>query len=177
MNSDVRKPFETYEDNVGRFFPKTRPSRMLELISKGEERALGTAEVQSLLKINRHSATKMLNKLCRAGILRPTEALGNIGQFELTEHACHVLAELQLLIGITQEKPDGCSKIRLDELQAAVEALSSKVHAKQAAKQEESKGELLPQKRPPVRASRRHRADVTGQRSLFTAFAEDAKAA
>ena len=86
MTSDqLKQPFEIYYTHVGRFFPNTPPKHMVQVLWNCGEHAVSNQELRDLLKINRHSATKFIHKLCRAGLVQHSELEENGGAVELTD--------------------------------------------------------------------------------------------
>ena len=152
MTSDqLKQPFEIYYTHVGTFFPNTPPKDMVQVLWNCGEHAVFNQELRELLKINRHSATKFIHKLCRAGLVQHSELGENGGAVELTDHGRKVLRDMELAMAAIaattpmQEnssselrqpeesnsgKPSNSSSpIRLDELEARLGALISKLGA------------------------------------------------
>jgi DNA-binding MarR family transcriptional regulator len=170
--TQLKQPFEIYDANVGKFFPKTPPARMLELLRNCGEHRVSNKEVRELFKINRPSATKLLNKLCDSGVVHHPESPDDGSKVELTDQGRKMLADLEAAIAAspaTTQVPEQSSPevrrptepkakqqvnslppIRLDELESRIGTLISKVRAKAASQPQEAKCELPP-KRPPMR--------------------------
>ena len=183
--AQLKQPFEIYEMNVGRYLLKTPPSRMLQLLCRCGDHPVFNKEVCALLNVNHSSASKLLKKLCRAGLVQHS---GLEGAVELTDHGRKLLTDLELAMATiaattpmqersSPECPQGAeaeseqpanssSPIRLDELEARIGTLISKLGAKPAGQSEEPKPELPPKLRP-MPVSRRHQdVDLDRQLSL-----------
>ena len=187
-SEQLKQPFEIYEMNVGRYLPKTPPSRMLQLLCRCGDHPVFNKEVCALLNVNHSSASKLLKKLCRAGLVQHSELEENGGAVELTDHGRKLLTDLELAMRTiaattpmqenssselrqpeesNSEKPSNSSSpIRLDELEARLGALISKLGAKPAGQSEEPKSELPPKRPPKSVPRRRRRQDVDMDRQL-----------
>src|SRR4051794_20789121 len=92
-------PFQIYERYVGKFFPETSPQRMLEILCSCREYPLRNADVSETHDINRHSARKLMEKLCKAGLAEHRWL--SPGFTFLTADGCQVLEKLESAMGIS----------------------------------------------------------------------------
>ena len=98
MTSDqLIEPFEIYDIKVGKYFPKTPPSDILQLLCGCGDHPVSNKEAREFLDINRFSAAKLLNKLCKAGVAQYSEPGENGSKYVLlTDHGRKVLRDLEL---------------------------------------------------------------------------------
>jgi len=167
----LKQPFEIYYTYVEKHFPKTPPDQMIEVLGECDENPVSNQEFRELLGINRTSAFKFIKKLCKAGLVQHTDSQGDGDSVELTGHGKKVLADLEQAMrsapevrqpttSTAEESSNSAAEIRLDELEAGVGALISKLQGRPVRRSDAAKLELPP-KRPPmsVPGRRRHGND------------------
>ena len=141
----LRRPFDIYSKNLGRFFPSTGAGSMLELLWKCGEHPVSTQELRQWRQGNRSSTTKVLAKLCKAGVAQHTDSSHT--KVEITDHGRQVLADLAQAMRAATERHR-----------------RPKTSAKQQPKSE------LPLKRPSRSVpGRRHHDNDDGQLPLMSA--------
>jgi len=118
---------------------------MVELLWKCGEHPVSTQELRQWRQVNRSSATKVLAKLCRAGVAQHTDSSRT--EVKITEHGCQVLADLE---------------------QAMRAAPERRRRAKTSAKQQ-PKSELRPKRVPRSVPGRRRQEHVDIQLPLMAA--------
>ena len=165
----LKRPFEVYYTRVGKYFPKTPPDQMIQVLGNCDEHPVSNPELRELLGIKRISAMKLIKKLCKAGLVQHTDSQGEGDSVELTGHGKNVLADLEQAmrsapevrppaVSASRESSNSAAEIRLDELEAGVGALISKLQGKLVRQADAAKSELS-QKRPPMSVPGRRRHD------------------
>lgn len=153
MNYELKHAFKIYDENIGRSFPNTPTSQMLELIGRCQEHPICGKDVQDSCDMNRASANKLLTKLCRAGLVQRAEAQSHESCYELTDKALGVISKLEMAVGSSPNHGVNAPRIRLDELEAALAGKIKALSAKGIGRAEE-RNSTLPPKRPSVASKR-----------------------
>ena len=89
----LRRPFDVYYKNLGRFSPSSGAGPIVELLCKCGEHLVSTQELRQWRQVNRSSATKVMDKLCDAGVAQHTDSSHT--KVEITERGRKVLVELE----------------------------------------------------------------------------------
>jgi len=122
--AQLKRPFDIYHKNIGKHFPKTPPSRMLEVLCRCDEAPLSTTELRQMLNVNRSSVHKLLKTLKRkeVNLVQVAEVQQHDGKVpdcdrvKLSRRGRKVLRDLAAAIGVVlpvaRQTKDNTSKAR-----------------------------------------------------------------